>query len=489
MVNLQNICLSYNENLILNNINFSINHGEVVALIGENGVGKTTLLKVITGEIPPDSGTVHLHNETVGYVPQSISAEGTVRQFFDASFEPWRIEMALEQVELGDISRNTNVNDLSGGQKARLVLAKVLANEFTPTILLFDEPTNNLDQAGLDWLGNYIRQFRGGVLIVSHDRAFINRVATKVVELSPAGLKQYGGNYDFYKTQKATEQESQLAEYEKYLNEKNRLLKLRAARDDRVQQVSSQRYNKLKDENRMTFRTKKSATQKNTGKQLKALDTRIAHLEKPERLKVTKHYKASINGHIDGHKLLLQFTGVSKSYKKPILNSLDLEIRGSERVSVEGKNGSGKTTLLKLAANLILPDDGEVNRGENIKIGYFSQDVDELDHELTGFDNLAQTGTETTLIYTKARSLGLTESDIKKKVAELSRGQQAKLSFIKLLLNNNHLLILDEPTNHLDIPTRENIESALQQYEGAIIVASHDRYFLDAIKIRRSVKL
>ena len=129
MVNLQNICLSYNENLILNNINFSINHGEVVALIGENGVGKTTLLKVITGEIPPD-------NETVGYVPQSISAEGTVRQFFDASFEPWRIEMALEQVELGDIPRNTNVNDLSGGQKARLVLAKVLANEFTPTILL-----------------------------------------------------------------------------------------------------------------------------------------------------------------------------------------------------------------------------------------------------------------------------------------------------------------------------------------------------------------
>ena len=489
MVNLQNICLSYNENLILNNINFSINHGEVVALIGENGVGKTTLLKVITGEIPPDSGKVHLHNETVGYVPQSISAEGTVRQFFDASFEPWRIEMALEQVELGDISRNTNVNDLSGGQKARLVLAKVLANEFTPTILLFDEPTNNLDQAGLDWLGNYIRQFRSGVLIVSHDRAFINQVATKVVELSPAGLKQYGGNYDFYKTQKATEQKSQLAEYEKYLDEKNRLLKLRAARDDRVQQVSSQRYNKLKDENRMTFRTKKSATQKNTGKQLKALDTRIAHLERPERLKVTKHYKASINGHIAGHKLLLQFTGVSKSYKKPILNSLDLEIRGSERVSIEGKNGSGKTTLLKLAANLILPDDGEVNRGENIKIGYFSQDIDELDHELTGFDNLAQTGTETTLIYTKARSLGLTESDIKKKVAELSRGQQAKLSFIKLLLNNNHILILDEPTNHLDIPTRENIESALQQYKGAIIVTSHDRYFLDAIKIRRSVKL
>lgn len=489
MLSLQNIHKEYDEKTVLDGINLSVNAGEVVALIGENGAGKTTLLKLLLAEVAPDSGTINLHHEIVGYVPQEPAATAdSIMSYFDTN-KRWRVEYALEKTGLAELPDSTAINDLSGGQKTRLALAKVLAADLEPTVLLFDEPTNNLDSDGLRWLENFIRSFRGGVILVSHDRMFINKVATKVAELHHGHLKQYGGNYDFYKEQKAVERDVEIAKYEQFTHEKKRLTRLRAQQAGQMQRASSEKFDKVKHETKMGFNSSKNLTQKSLGQKLKALDSRIEQLDEVRRPEPTKHYKVALDGKTTQNKLILRLKDICKVFSKQIFTDVTLEVRGKTRIRIMGANGSGKTTLLKIAAGLLEPDSGTVDRGMNVKIGYFSQDVDGLDYSQSGLVNLQSTGADSTTLYREARSLGLTEHDLAKKPAVLSRGQQAKLGFAKLLLGANHLLVLDEPTNHLDMQTREAIETALRNYEGALLIASHDTYFLRQIDIHEAIDL
>lgn len=487
MFTLQHIHKSFEDKIILNDISFAVNPGEVIALIGENGAGKTTLLKVILGELQPDTGTVSMHHENIGYVPQEASLGSAIKDSFEAGTEEWQIDYALELVGLDKKPKNTKVSHLSGGQKTRLAFAKVLASE--PTTLLLDEPTNNLDRSGLVWLEQFIKSFRGSIVLVSHDRSFINRVATKVVELHNGKLTQYGGDYDFYKAQKEIERQTELAEYEQFMDEKKRLTRLRNQKASMMQQTSGERYDRLKGIPKMAFNAQKNAAQRSFGKQLKAIDSRLEQLDEIERPESVKNYKVALAGDVPSSKLIIKLENIHKSYGSPVLSAVGIEIRGDERLHISGPNGSGKTTLLKIAAGLMKPDVGEVVIGAGVGVGYFSQDVDGLDYKLTGFENLQLSEASSTAIYREARSLGLTEKDLRKKPSELSRGQQAKLGFAKLLLASNQLLILDEPTNHLDIPTRERIEAALQNYDGAMLVASHDEYFLQQIEISRTISL
>ena len=237
MFALLHIHKSYRDKPVLEDVNLSVNAGEVIALIGENGAGKTTLLKVVLGETKPDSGSIASHHEVVGYVPQEAEAIGTIQDSFDGSIEAWKADYSLSLAGLEDVPKTKAITELSGGQKTRLALARVLVTEPEPTVLLLDEPTNNLDTDGLIWLEQFTRDFNGGIVLVSHDRSFINKVATSIVELHKGKLKQYGGNYDFYKQQKEIEYQTELAKYESNVEERKLLEKAIKAQSDKSQRI------------------------------------------------------------------------------------------------------------------------------------------------------------------------------------------------------------------------------------------------------------
>jgi ATPase subunit of ABC transporter with duplicated ATPase domains len=484
---LKHIYKSFGDKIVLKGVNFTANVREVIALIGENGVGKTTLLKIILGELNPDSGIVYLDNEVIGYVPQEAILGSTILDSFHEHIENWHIDYALESVGLGELSTDTPVSSLSGGQKTRLAFAKVLACDPKPTMLLLDEPTNNLDVEGLEWLTGFLRSFRGSVVLISHDRSFVNKVATKTVELCNGELKQYGGDYDFFKDQKGIEYATEMRKYEEHIAEKKRIKHLIFLSKQRAS--ANVRMEKAPDNDKYLWNFKNESAQYNSGRQVKAFEARLKRLGEVKRPDVAKNYNVSLIGDTSRSKLIIRSENINKSYGKKLLSDMNFEIRGSDRIHVKGPNGCGKTTMLKIIAGLIKPDSGDIIFGTQVKVGYFSQDVDSLNYRLNGFENLQTTMTNATDIYGQARSLGLTESDLRKRPSDLSRGQQAKLEFAKLLLGSNHLLILDEPTNHLDIPTRERIEVALRNYHGAILIASHDEYFLRQIDINHTLIL
>ncbi|MBP7837295.1 ABC-F family ATP-binding cassette domain-containing protein [Candidatus Saccharibacteria bacterium] len=488
MFNLQNIHYQYSDTPLLEDITFAINKGDVIALIGENGAGKTTLLKILLGDISPHEGMVSCNNEVVGYVPQTpVDQSLCVKESFKDILQ-WRIEYALSLVSLDPELCDRKIHSLSGGQKTRLAFAQVLAQDPEPSILLLDEPTNNIDTEGLTWLRQFIELFQGAIVLVSHDRSFINCVATKVVELKNCQLKQYGGNYDFYCEQRAIEREQELRQYQAYLDEKNRLKALvRSAKRDAKHGT---RRKKAPDNDKFLWTFKNEHVQQKAAGRGKAFETRLEKLETVERPEQLHHYDFSLSGNVAKGKKIIELKQASKSFRgKSVLNRIDLTLRGSERLHVQGKNGAGKSTLLGLMTGTIEPDSGTAARGEKINVGYFSQETDVLDQTNTARENLEKYCDDATRLHRAASHFGLTSSDLKRLPGELSRGQQAKLAFTKLLLGNFQLLILDEPTNHLDISTKERLESALQDYRGALVVASHDTYFIEKINCTRTIVL
>ena len=487
MFTLQHIYKSFANKTVLNDVSLSVKAGEVITLIGENGAGKTTLLQIVLGQLVPDSGSITLHREVIGYVPQEAQEVGTIKDSLNTSAEDWKNDYALSLVGLEGIPRNRTIASLSSGQKTRVALAKVLTRDPEPTMLLLDEPTNNLDADGLAWLEQFIKNYRGGIILVSHDRTFINKVTTHIVELHNGKLKQYGGNYDFYKQQKEIEYQTELQKYESIIGERRRLEKAIESQSDKSQHAHM--HIKRSDNDKLQRDFFRNRVTVKFGQNAKMLQSRLTQLEEVEKPEASKGYKVTLGGDVPPTKLLVRTSKVSKVFGDKVLAYPDIEIRGSKRFHIQGKNGSGKTTLLKMIAGLTTFNSGEITLGQNVKYGYFSQEINGLDYNLTNIENLEATGANTTTIYREARSLGLDQSDLRKKPHELSRGQQAKLSFAKLLLGQNQLLILDEPTNHLDIPTREKIEAALKQYSGAILFASHDSYFANGLGVVEILQL
>lgn len=487
MLSLRHITKTYNEKIVLDDIDLTVNPGEVIALIGENGAGKTTLLKILLGEVDPDDGAVHLHDEVVGYVPQEPEhQEGTVSESF-CNCEQWRIDYALSLVMPGDVN-GKQVKQLSDGQKTRLALAQVLALDPEPTVLLLDEPTNNIDSEGLEWLREFITHFTGAILLVSHDRSFINEVATSVIELHKGTLKQYGGNYDFYKQQKEIEYQAQLEEFERSEQKRKQLERVLREKQDRARK--GLRNQKMRDNDKAQFDWHQNNVQRSFSGQARAMQTRLEQLEEVERPESRKHYAVKLTGGITHDRKLYEVTGLKKHLgSKEVLHDVSIVIRGAERWHIQGLNGSGKTTLLNILAGRLQRDSGEVKMADGLSIGYFSQDVQDLPDDIVARKTLEDTGAKSTDLYRQAMSMGLGERDLRKKVGELSRGQQAKLQFSQLLLANHDVLILDEPTNHLDINTKERLEAALIDYRGALIVASHDKYFIKQVGITDTLDL
>ncbi|HXH26528.1 MAG TPA: ABC-F family ATP-binding cassette domain-containing protein [Candidatus Acidoferrum sp.] len=480
MLNLQQVTKTYDGRVVLDSVNVAVNAGEVLALVGENGAGKTTLLGLLQGQLRPDRGTVTFHHEVAGYVAQEPTFGRTIIDCFAPGLEPWRMSYALGRVGLESLPGETLAAQLSGGQKTRLSLAMVLAADPEPAVLLLDEPTNNLDANGLAWLEGFIKSFHGAVVLVSHDRAFIDRVATAVAELHKGKLKRYGGNYTFYHQQKTAEAAAELQHYQQSVEERKRIEEMVRVAKDRARAGVNNK--KPPDNDKFAKGFFNNRIQGKFSARAKSLESRLDHLEAPEKPELAKNYRLSLHGSAATPKLLLRLEHISKSFAgHRLLNDFNLDIRGGDRLHIAGPNGSGKTTLLKIAAGLLAPDSGHVTRGVGVTVGYLSQELEGLEPGQTALAALTAIGQLLKLVFKQARILGLTEPDLAKPVAALSRGQQAKLAFAKLLLAENQLLVLDEPTNHLDIPTREQIEAALRQYQGALLFASHDAYFVQSV--------
>jgi ATP-binding cassette subfamily F protein 3 len=475
MIQLQNISKAYGMKVLLNNISFIVNSGDKIGLIGPNGIGKSTLFKILLKEVEADRGQVTVVYDEIGYLPQQLSYEENdtilsyLKKCIQEDWEEYKIYTALSEVAL-KISTETKVSNLSGGQKTKVGIAGLLIA--APTVLFLDEPTNNLDLETMGWLEKFLKKFRGAVLVISHDRAFLDNSVNRIFELDPFShkLSQYSGGYSDYIEEKKNRVENLLSEYNDFIERKKVMEKWIA---DKQQQLTIYRNPKVARQ----LQARKTQYQKEF----------VDHpVEKPQTFKAGKI--ANISS--DLHKKRVVFYLENFDYKN-FLKFPKLTITAADRIALNGKNGSGKTTFARILLGLISGYEGIVEKGEGINVGYFSQEHEILDPEKTVIEEFINKSN----IKDEANArkiLGgfqFKNNHVFTKVSLLSQGEKVKLMIAEITHKDNEFLILDEPTNHLDIESREVLEEALREYEGGFIVISHDRYFLKNIGINKDINL
>lgn len=504
-----NISKSFGTDVIIKSCSFNIEDHEKAAIVGINGAGKSTLLKIITGIESADTGLVTLaKDKTLGYLAQqqNLGSDNTiydellsVKQYIlDMEKELRSIEKRMNTAD-GDELENLmkkysdlnhrfemengyaykseitgvlkglgfseedftlNVNTLSGGQKTRVALGRLLLAK--PDIILLDEPTNHLDMESIRWLENYLLNYNGAVLIVAHDRYFLDKIVSKIIELDNGVATVFSGNYTDYAAKKAILRNMKLKEY---LNQQREI----KHQEDVITKLKQ--FNREKSIKRAESREK-------------MLD-KIEIVDKPQELNDKMNIKLEPNV-VSGNDVLT-ISGLSKSFDDVTLfDNIDIEIKRGERVALIGNNGTGKTTILKLINGIIEPDSGSIYLGAKVNIGYYDQEHHVLDPDKTIFDEIrdAYPDLNNTQIRNTLAAFLFTNEDVFKYIRDLSGGEKGRVSLAKLMLSNANFLILDEPTNHLDIVSKEILENALNNYTGTVLFVSHDRYFINAAATR-----
>ena len=494
---------------ILRDASFHVENNEKVAIVGINGAGKTTLLKLILGELTPDEGDVTFSKDvTVGYLAQNqnIDTENTIyEEFKEVKRAVWELEDAIRDAEeqmkhlQGDelnslLDRYTKMNDefqrmsgyawksevtgvakglgfleeefdkkistLSGGQKTRVALGKLLLQN--PDLIILDEPTNHLDMNSIRWLETYLLNYKGAVMIVSHDRYFLDKIADKVIEVENCRVSSFTGNYSDYAIKKE----------QKRAIEWNAYIKQQAEIKHQEEVIAKLR----------SFNREKSI--KRAESREKMLD-KIEVLDKPQD--INDSMKITLKPNCESGGDVLTAEGVSKSFgNEKLFDGLDFEIKKGEHVAIIGDNGTGKTTLLKIINQVEPMDDGKITYGVKVHVGYYDQEHHVLHDEKTLFEEISDaypTLNNTQIRNTLAAFL-FTGDDVFKRIGDLSGGEKGRVSLAKLMLSDANFLILDEPTNHLDITSKEILESAISGYEGTVLYVSHDRYFINKTATR-----
>jgi ATP-binding cassette subfamily F protein 3 len=510
ILNCDGISLSFGINTVLKDITFKVEENDKIGIVGVNGAGKSTLLKVIAGILQADSGNIYISKNTrLGYLEQNSGLESSnslwdevlsvYKKLMDAEERLKALELRIstekdderlsslmkEYSNLSDqFSRNggfeyrskvkgvlrglgfteeqfdLKVEILSGGQKTRLALAKLLLDE--PDILILDEPTNHLDIEAIEWLEGFLKNFSKAVLIVSHDRYFLDSVTFKTLELEGSNSKLYNGNYTKYVEQKAVDREILQKHYE-----------IQQQEIARMEAFIKQQKQWNRERNIIAAESRQ-----------KAID-RMEKIEKPKNLpgKIKIKLKSSITSGND----VLFAEGLSKGYPgKPLFKNISFNLKRGEKAFLLGPNGCGKSTLLKILTGKIQEDAGVVEYGHKVSVGYYDQEQEYLDESKSILEEVLDSNPQLTL--TQARNMLASflfkGEDVLKPISVLSGGEKARVSLVKLILSGSNFLILDEPTNHLDINSREVLEESINEFDGTILAVSHDRYFINKLSTR-----
>ena len=508
MISLDNLTVSYGGWTLFDNISFLINPKDRIGLVGKNGAGKTTLLRIITGEQQPTSGAVTINGEcTIGYLPQTMRVADTttlVEETAKAFDEVLRLEAEIESLTreiaertdyesadyeqllhrlndaqdryhiLGGETRDADIektllglgfkredfgratSEFSGGWRMRIELAKLLLRR--PSIFLLDEPTNHLDIESIQWLEEYLKNYNGAVLLISHDRAFLDNVTNRTVELSLGKITDYKVPYSKYVVLRAERRAQQLAAYE-----------------------NQQRMIEKTEEFIEKFRYKPTKSNQ--------VQSRIKQLERLERLEVEEEDLATLNIKFPpaprSGQIVAEINEAGMSFgSKHVFSGANFTIEKGDRIAFVGRNGEGKTTLARMLVGQLTPTEGSIRIGANVNIGYYAQNQDDLmDGEFTVYDTLDRVAVGD--IRTRLRDiLGaflFRGEDIDKKVKVLSGGERARLAMARMMLEPRNLLVLDEPTNHMDMRSKDILKNAILKYDGTVVVVSHDREFLDGM--------
>lgn len=509
-IELNNIIKNYGLKNVLNGMNLTLKTGERAAIIGCNGAGKSTVLKIIMKQENIIAGTINIRkNATIGMLKQIYEYEETnlnVYTFLQRSFEHFfELETKLKKLEnemsyekndekmsellqkYGNVQQkyiqmggydiqekfnkicsglqinekmlNQNYNDLSGGEKTIVNLGALLLKE--PSILLLDEPTNHLDMEKLEWLEKFLKEYKGTILMVSHDRYFLDKIATKTILLENGKEKIYFGNYSYFLKE---DEKRTLAEFENYKNQQKMIKKMKESIK------TLRKFGELA-KNEMFF------------KRAKSIEKKLAKIEQLPQVDLEQKTLLNFKLNIDSRfgKDVVIINNLNKNFEsKNIFENANLQIHYGEKIALIGKNGTGKSTLLKIIMNEDCEYTGELKIGQSVNIGYIPQEINFEDDNQTilnffeQFDNRNETEIRTSLAKYMFRG-----NDVFKKVSSLSGGEKVRLILAKLLKQNINFLILDEPTNHIDIETRELLEEAIKEYSGTVLFVSHDRYFIN----------
>jgi ATP-binding cassette subfamily F protein 3 len=527
MLSAHHLSKSYGINPILNNISFSLSTGDRVGLIGPNGCGKTTLLRILVGEEQPDKGVVvHTYPDLrIGYLAQGLDLDPgqTIQSALGPAFVSTeeletrvarlatalasapddsklqtRYDQALQLLStsslqpvkvlaalgLAEFDPRTLIRQLSGGQKTRLMLARILLDE--PHLLLLDEPTNHLDLEMLAWLEGWLSRFKGAVLVISHDRAFLDNTVTRVLELDPVthSLQQYDGNYSAYVEQKLVDGEKQLQSYQ---DQQNQLAQLRAAAAHIRGLTRMKKGGKADPSNTDGFSVGffGNRATKNVAGRAKHIEKRIEqilteeHIEKP-RPSWQMKLEFETPGNLGKDVVIAQDLSVGYLAHQPLLSGLDFYIRAGQRIALTGPNGCGKTTLLRTIAGQLAPLAGNVRLGASVSLGYMTQEQETLDPDRSALEMVQRVSS---FNQTEARNFLhyflFSGDDPLRPSGDLSFGERARLQLALLVSRGCTFLLLDEPLNHLDIPSRARFEQALENFEGTVLAVVHDRYFIE----------
>lgn len=479
----------YHDKRVLTNISGKISDGEKIGFIGSNGIGKTTLSRILAGLETPDMGSIQYapQNALIVYLRQypifdpgvSVYEElyKTVSKNWDG-YEPIDtvVKKSLLQIEIPESLWEQKATTLSGGEKTKLMLCKVLTRAFD--LLILDEPTNHLDTDSAASLEKIMKGIKQAVLIISHDRYLLDRVAGRIWELTAAGLKTYKGNYSDYKTQKEKEIKHVTKEYEK---QQLRIKQLNEAiRSRRNWLAGAQKNSDYKN----AAKTQASAIKAKEKKLARLLNNKI---EKPRPFP-SPAFDLINKSHVQSNKLapvVIRANQLFKAYgDKIVFHDLSFTIGRGEKVALIGENGAGKTTLLKILWGIDHDFQGQIDRDPALKTGYLSQEFEELNADNTIFDSVAIPGRSLEDIRTLLACLLFRKNDVFKKIKGLSMGEKSRVAFARLILSDTNFLILDEPTNYLDIAAKEKIEEVLEQYAGGMLFVSHDTYFVQRIATR-----